>query len=50
MLVLLMEENMEIPKLRFLLVGLAAAFLVLLFALSVGALYMELAFKFGGGR
>ncbi len=40
---------MKIPKLCFLLLGLVAAFLTLLLALSVGALYMELAFKLGGG-
>ncbi len=40
---------MKIPKLRFLLVGLVVAFLLLLFALSIGTLYMKLAFMLGGG-
>jgi len=40
---------MKIPKLRFFLAGLLLAIVSLLFALSIGAIYMNLAYRFGGG-
>lgn len=41
---------MAIPKLRFLLIGAIGAFVGLLLALSVGCLYMQMAFRLGGGK
>jgi len=40
---------MNLPPLRFLLLGAIIALISLAFALLVGSLYMDLAFKFGGG-